>query len=281
LFALLAASATAGACQTRGAAPPSLPEHAMTELVTAIKAKDPAATLEARRLGPASAPAVIPLTRDADAEVREIALLCLAETGGNGAVTAMLAGVGDADPMVRAAALKGLERRATSTDIPGLAATLARADDPLARNLIALRIGALGTAGNLAALADACASHEDDLTSEGCVTARAWLGDPAARSEFVQRMGAARDRTLARYLDYAGRIRAPWLVPALVPVLDDTTPVRWIGVDGVPGPENLRAADVAVNLLAAIGGRPFSFPVSERTNYSVEQRAEVRRLFAR
>ena len=39
----------------------------------------------------AAAPTLVPLSRDADEDVREIALLCLAETGGAGAVRAMLA----------------------------------------------------------------------------------------------------------------------------------------------------------------------------------------------
>jgi hypothetical protein len=183
--------------------------------------------------------------------------------------------------MVRAAALKGLERHASHDDMPRLLTALARVEDPTARSEVAILIGSLGAAADLRPLTQACAAYADAMTVHGCVTARAWIGDPTARAEFTRQMGAARERELARYLEHAGRIRAPWLVPALVPLLADTTPVKWIGADGLPGPETLRAADVAVNLLAAITGRRFGFPISDRVNYTEAQRAEVRAALSR
>jgi len=269
------------ACQTRTAAPAAAHRaHTggrMSDLAGQVRARDPSATLLAAELGPAAAPALVPLSRDANEEVREIALLCLAETGGAGAVRAMLARLNDSAPMVRSAALKGLERQARSGDVPALLHGVEATDDAGARRYLALIAGSLGSASDVPALQRVCGRFTDPETGEGCLTALAQLGDPAARAEFARRLAGARDRELARYLEYAERIRAPWLVPALAPLLSNLTPVRWIGVDGLPGPENLRAADVAVNLIAAITGRHFSFEVSPRVNYDDAQLAEVRK----
>ena len=102
-------------------------------------------------------------------------------------------------------------------------------------------------------------------------------GDPAGQAEFIRNLHAAKDRDLARYLEYAGAIKAKWLLPALLPILDDKTPLVRIGVDGLPQqPEHLRACDIAVNLVAAISGHRFSFRVAGNVNYSEEQIAEVR-----
>ncbi|MGE5090891.1 MAG: HEAT repeat domain-containing protein [Bacillota bacterium] len=269
------------ACQTRPA-PPAAAHRTqaggrMSDLVQQVRAKDPSATLLAAELGPAAAPTLVPLTRDADEEVREIALLCLAETGGAGAVRAMLARLNDSAPMVRSAALKGLEQQAGSGDVPALLHGVEATDDAGARRYLALITGRLGSASDLPTLQRVCSRFTDDESAEGCLTALAQLGDPAARAEFARRLTAARDRELARFLEYAERIKAPWLVPALAPLLSNLTPVRWIGVDGLPGPENLRAADIAVNLIAAITGKQFSFPLSPRVNYTPEQLEEVRR----
>jgi hypothetical protein len=277
----LALAGPGAACQTRTSPPGNArrPEgqRRMSDLVQQVRAKDPSATLLAADLGPAAAGTLVPLTRDADDDVREIALLCLAETGGAGAVRAMLARLNDSAPMVRSAALRGLERQAKAADVPALLHGVEATDDAGARRYLALVIGRLGSAADLPTLQRVCGRFTDGETGEGCLTALAQLGDPASRTEFARRMDAARDRELARFLEYAERIGAPWIVPALARLLTNLTPVRWIGVDGLPGPENLRAADIAVNLIAAITGKQFSFPLSQRVNYSPEQLAEVRR----
>jgi hypothetical protein len=252
-------------------------EHRVSELVAQVRAKDPAATLLAREIGAPAAAELIPLTKDADEEVREIALLCLAETGGIRAVRAMLARLNDGGPMVRGAALRGLERQAAAADVPALLHALEATDDAGSRRYLALLIGRLGSGADVGGMQRICGAYQDAETDEGCVTAQAQLGDGPMRAEFNRRLSSTKDRTLGRYLEYAERISAPWLLPALASLLADLTPVRWIGVDGMPGPHNLRAADIAVNLIAQITGRHFSFPLGPRVNYSPEQLEEVRR----
>ncbi len=282
LAALLLCCGGGAACQTRTqASPDRLRAGArVSDLTAQVRAKDPSATLLAAELGPAAAPALVPLTRDADEEVREIALLCLAETGGNGAVRAAIARLNDSAPMVRGAALRGLGRLAGADNVPALLHALDATDDAGARRYVALLIGRLGSAGDVPALRTACQRLHDPDSEEGCVAALAQLGDAPMREEFARRLTTTTDRALARYLDDAEQIHARWLLPALATRLSDTSEIRWIGVDGLPGPKSLRVADVALNLIAAISGRTFSFTPAPNVRYTDDQLAEVRAAVA-
>ncbi len=262
------------------AAPARPPRAHMADLIAQVRAADPMSVITARADGPGAAADLVPLTHDADPQVREIALLCLAETGGPPAVPAFLASLGDGEPVVRATALRGLTRRAAAGDVPAMLAALRRVEDPGTRADLVLQVARLGTPADRPALADRCAGWHDAESTTACVTALAWLGDDAARRDFTNRLIASRDRTRARYLEYAGQIHAAWLLPALAAVLADTEPVRWIGVDGGPPPETLRACDVAVNLIASITGHRFRFPVAPDRNYSAAEIAEVRTFVA-
>ena len=282
-WALLAlAFATAASCQTGTARGSSVQRRGrMSDLIAQVRAHDPSATLLAAEMGPSAAESLIPLTRDSNEEVREIALLCLAETGGSGAVRAALARLNDPAPMVRGAALRGLERLVRPADVPALLHALEATDDAGARRYVALLIGRIGAPRDIPALQAACGKRADTDTQEGCVAALAQLGDPPMREEFLRRLTTSRDRALARMLEYAEAIRAAWLLPALGQLLDDRTEIRWIGVDGLPGPKSLRVADIALNLIAEISGHRFSFPVAPNVNYTDAQLAEARSVAGR
>jgi HEAT repeat protein len=253
----------------------------VADLIAQVRAADPRATLTAKSEGPTAAPGLVPLTHDPDAQVREIALLCLAETGGAPAVPAFLDRLGDSEPVVRATAMRGLARRAVSSDVPAMLDAARHVDDPVARAALVVQVARVGAAADRPALAHVCSSWHDDESTLGCVTALAWLGDESAQRDFANRLITSRDRARLRYLEYAEQIRAAWLLAALAEVLSDTDPVRWIGVDGGPPPETLRACDIAVNLIAAITGHGFTFAVSPRRNYPPAEIAEVRAFVAR
>lgn len=278
LPALLILVASSGARQTRppaGGVPGRAARPAVTDLIAPVTARDPMATLTAQAIGPAAAADLVPLTRDADEEVREIALLSLAETGGIRAVRAMIVRLNDPAPMVRAAALKGVDRQASGSDVPALIHALEATDDTISRRYLGLLIGRLGSAADIEPTRKVFATFTDGDTGAGFVTALAKLGDKPAQAEFNRRLGTAGDRELLRYLESAEQVAAPWLLPALVPLLANRTPLRWIGIDGLPGPENLRAADIAASLIAKITGHKFSFAIAPNVNYTDEQLAEV------
>lgn len=255
---------------------PKASRKTVADLVAQVRAADPAATIAAREAGTAATPALVPLTHDANAEVREIALLCLAETGGPEAVRALLDRTADDDPTVRAAALRGLHRRATAADGAALLDAATRVADPDTHQALLVLLGQVQAIAELPALRDRCAHESNAVVQDGCIVARAWLGDDAGREAFRQRLIASRGRARAQWVGWAEQIRAAWLVPALPSLLDDEEPVRWIGVDGRPGPETLRVCDVAVNLVTEITGRRWSFAVRANVQYTPRQRDEVR-----
>jgi len=248
----------------------------MQDLTRQVLDKQPAATLTARQIGPSANIELIKLTRNDDAKVRLIAAYCLDETGGPDAAIAFARLALDNDGQVRGAALGGLHHHYAQVPPVNLLEAFDQSPVPYVRQqlmLIAAKVPGVTTA-EIQKRHDA---EKDPQAKEGLVVALSERGVVPAQAEFTRALHAAKGRDLARYLDYAGSIAQPWLLPALLPILDDKTPLVWIGVDGIPNlPETLRACDIAVNLVAKISGRRFSFEVAGNVNYTDPQIAEVK-----
>jgi hypothetical protein len=248
----------------------------MQNLKQQVLDKEPAAALTARQIGPSANLELIKLTRNDDAKVRRIAIYCLNETGGADAAVAFARLTLDQDSQVRAAALEGLANHPADAVPQTLLEAFDQSPDPYVRQqlmMIAARVPGVSTAE----MQKRYEPEKDPEAKEGLVVGLAHRGDPAGQAEFIRGLHAAKDRDLARYLEYAGQIKAKWLLPALLPILDDKTPLVRIGVDGLPHlPDHLRACDIAINLVAEISGHPFSFRVAGNVNYSDEQIAEVK-----
>src|SRR5215813_12580471 len=82
----------------------------MQQLIDRVMAVDYAVVDGVKKAGPAAAPALDSLASNADPEVRELALVCLDEIGGVLAIDAFIRTLLDPEPMVRAAAMRGLHR---------------------------------------------------------------------------------------------------------------------------------------------------------------------------
>jgi hypothetical protein len=250
----------------------------MQNLIEQVLEKKPAAALTAKQIGPSANLELIKLTRNDDAKVRRIAVYCLNETGGADAAVAFARLTLDDDSQVRAAALEGLARHPGDIVPQTLLEAFDQSRDAYARQqlmMIAAKVPGVSTAE----IQKRYEPEKDQEVKEGLVVAMAHRDDPAGQAEFIRNLHAAKDRDLARYLEYAGEIKAKWLLPALLPILDDKTPLVRIGVDGLPRgrqPEHLRACDIAVNLVAEISGHRFSFRVVGNVNYTDEQIAEVK-----
>lgn len=249
------------------------------ELVRQVQNREPRAVLLAAEVGAAANPRLVALLSDPTPKVRRVALYCLKETGGPDAVRAFVAMLGDPDAQVRAAAMGGLEARYADAE-PGLAAELldvyARAPDAALKTPLALLLGRLADTdvGRLRALLDA---ETSPLPREALLAAAAKKGDLAARQDFAELLKAARGDALERWMALAEYVGAPWILPSLLPALDDETPVVWIGVDARPEkPSYLTARDMAAKLTAAITGHTFSFAPAPPPNLGPEEAAEVR-----
>ena len=254
----------------------------MDLLIKNILDKQPGATRMAKELGSFVSPRIKHLATNEDAVVREIAIRCLTQSGGDGVTDVLVNALLDESPSVRAAALGGLRHRLDAKTYPQLLQAYERVLDPQHRQEIALLIGRIDGA-KVNDLRRICDKEQVPEAREGCVAALAKLGDHKAQKEFVRLLHASSGRHRRRFLEYVDYIHQTWVLKDLLPVLDDKSPLTHIGVDDVPGPgpEYLRACDIVINLIAEIGGLNFSFPVNRKTNYSDVQVDEVRRALLR
>lgn len=252
----------------------------MQDLIQQVLDKQPAAALTARQIGPKANLELIKLTRNDDAKVRRVAVYCLTETGGADAASAFVRLTLDPDSQVRGAALEGLAKHPAEAAPQSLLDAYGQSHDPYVRQqlmIIAAQVQGVSTAE----IRKRYDGENDPEAKEGLVVALAHRADPDGEAEFIRRLQTSKNRDLARYLEYAGEIKAPWLLPALLPVLDDKTPLVRIGVDGLPNqPEHLRACDIAVNLAAEISRQRFSFRVAGNVNYTDAQIVEVKAYLA-
>lgn len=249
----------------------------MQALIESVLNKDPAATLLAREVGPSANPQLQKLAGNPDAKVRRIALYCLSETGGPDAAETFVEALSDDNSQVRGAALEGLFSHPDPVVYEALSRTFDTSTDPYVRQQIPMIIASMQISVNVAALKTRCWKEEDPEVREGCIVALARLNDCEAQAEFVKRLHASRDDDRARYLEYCEYIHASWLLKPLIPILDDKSPIVRIGIGHPDFKEYLRGCDIAVDLIAFISGKTFSFKTGGADHYTDEQIAEVRK----
>lgn len=252
------------------------------DVVRGVLAKDYGVQLAAKQLGAAAVPSLAPLTRDADAEVRELAVYCLDQASGPGVGEALVGVVGDADEQVAAAAVKALHRHVTAPLYGALLAAYDRRPSAFVLRELALVMARLRgqiPGSDLAARAKVETVPE---AQEGLLVARARLGDAEAREVFVARLHGARGAEQRRFLEYVAYQDDPWPAKHLAPLLDDETAVLRIGVDARPDLiDTLRVCDLALVLAVTLASLRPSFPVVRAKNYGHAERDEVKALLAR
>lgn len=250
----------------------------MDALKEAVVAQDAGGLALVRSSGPTAAATLRELLRHPEAGVRALAILCLLEARVPEAVEACREAALDANPQVRATAVRGLSLLLEPARAALLLELYDRATDPETRRQLALAYGRVDKA-DPSALRKRREAEREPAALEGLAVAGARLGDKDAQAEFGRLLQAAGDPDgRRRFLEYAELLRAPWLLKALLPVLDDLTPLFRTGADGrAELPEHLRACDAAATLAAAVSGRKFSFAVGRAAAYPPAAIDEVRR----
>jgi HEAT repeat protein len=249
----------------------------MSKITELALHKERMAILEARKQGKAALSELFTLAQHEDGEVREIALYGLDEIADRKASPTFAKALLDPEPMVRGVAMRALHKRPDPDVMAELWDAYDQSPEPVIRHNVALILGRLGSPPvDLDELGKRYESEADDLAKEGLIVALAKLGDEGARQRFVDLLHASRYRDRGRFLEHCDYLNDRWILPALEPLLDDPTPLLRVGVDGLPGPEYLRASDMALNLIARISGWGFSFPIGGRINYAPHELAEAR-----
>lgn len=274
-------------------------------VVEGVRARDYTVQLVARTLGGAANTELAELLQDPDAEVRELAVHCLDESGGPGAAEALVPALLDEDLQVSMAAAKALHTHGAPHLVRPLLSTYDLRPEPPVLRELALVLGRLegwvpveellrklvpvvgGLVGPppvelkrryfVSELKQRYLAESDAQAKEGLLWALARLGDEEARREFAARLEGSAGTERKRYLDGVAYLGQPWVLKALLPVLDDRTPLVRVGVDARPDLiDTLRACDIALELIAKIGKARFSFPVPRPENYSDAELAEAK-----
>ncbi|WP_394838685.1 HEAT repeat domain-containing protein [Pendulispora rubella] len=251
----------------------------LAALAQAVRQKDYGAQLVARQGGADAVDALAPLLADADEEVRELAVHCMAETGDPRAGDALVQLTVDSDPQVAMAAARAMHRLGGARSVPALLAALPRSDEPLVRRELGMAIGRFAGPGKIPDLRERLAEEQSPVAHQGILAALARMGDDPSREAFAAALSETGGMARKPWLDLAEYIEQPWLITPLGVVLDDPTPVLRVGVDARPDLiQALRACDLAVVLIAKLGAATFSFPVTRAKNYSAEEISEVKRF---
>lgn len=163
-------------------------------LVTQLGAADPtdraaAARLLARRNDVGPDPLLTRLAEEQDPEVRGEMLLALGRKGGQAVWPVLLKALGDGDPVIRRAALRGLERcpdpRAVAPLMEILTGKASETDD---RNLAAQTLGMIASAEVVRALTTYIEAQiaAGQVPISTAVLALAWTGEPAGVPALVK-----------------------------------------------------------------------------------------------
>jgi HEAT repeat protein len=246
-------------------------------IVDRVKNKEYAVQIEAKAAGAAAVPELGKLLQDPDEEVRLLAVHCLVATADPGAATPLGWALFDQDPQTAMAAAKGLHAVATAAQVPALLQAYDRQGESLVKREIALVLGRVAGPAGVPELKKRWENASDVGGREGLTAALARLGDDDARDAFTKALLGSSGPDRLRYLELAEYISQPWLLKPLGEVLDDTTAVLRVAVDARPDLiQALRACDIALVLIAKIGGATFSFAVTRAHNYSAGELAEAR-----
>lgn len=240
-----------------------------------ILAGDWSAAETAKQVGPPAVAQIRDLLTNEDRRVRIITMTSIEEAGGPDAAPALAEGLLDADQQGRTTAARGLHKHPDPTLYRRFLEIYDESKDPYVKQQIPIIIARNeGKIADYSGLVERWDREQDPTAREGLTVGLAKLGHEPARAEFVQRLHGATGPSLDQYLKHSEFIHQQWLLKGLAPILLDETKLRYLGPHGKD--VDLRACDIALNLIGDIAGWRFSFKQSARANYTPEQRTEVK-----
>lgn len=252
----------------------------MEQLKALILKVDPTAILRAQTLGRSAGPALRELAKNPDDAVRVLALQCLAAAAPPDAGAAFAAALTDSNEQVTSVA--GGALLAAPPDpklLPALMEAIDKASYGSARGLAARVIGRFDAGADVEGLRKRWEKELDPSAKEGETMGLSRLGVKEAREDFLVRLQASTGWRRRDYLEVHVRyVGQPWILKPLIGVLDDTTKLINLNVDGLDEPpKDVRACDLAVTRVIQISGRKFTFKAEDYKIYTPQEIDEVRR----
>ncbi|MCB9845609.1 MAG: hypothetical protein H6811_06455 [Phycisphaeraceae bacterium] len=248
-----------------------------------MRAHDWSAVQLAQGMGPSAVSQVRPFLTSGDEVQRLLAVDCVAAAGGKDAPDILLQMAADPYEQVRGNASVALNR------LPpvGRSARIGevydgtRRDDFVRRQL-AMVLGRVEDkdAGRVltARLESPDIAVESIEVVDALVAALARRGDAPSRTRFALHLSEARGKRIASLVDLSKYIDQPWLIRAWGPVLANRDIALVLATHEIT--VERRACDLAVDEIARLSQRQFTFPIAPYGQYRPEQIAEVRTFAA-
>jgi len=241
---------------------------------------------EIARLGPAEVPALRELARSPEREVRRSTLTALTVMNPPNCEDVYLQAIRDAEDDLPYIALEGLEARLEPRHQPELLAIFDAREEGGYRAEIARTVGTLEGRGDFWELRRRADVEQDEDAREGLRMALARMGDGPSRQEIARRIPTLREHRKRLFLQHEMEyLKAPWILKALLPLLDDQEVhldmrAVWHGQPGAEIPPEFRqkerVCDRAAVWVAEISGFRFSFPTERMVEFAESQLEEVR-----
>jgi HEAT repeat protein len=229
---------------------------------------------EAQRQGVSALPTVQTYAKSKNSTSRQIAMACASRIGGEQAAQILTAGLADADINVQLTAAKELDSGKFPSAFPAIVEHLARGNDDLVREFLALDAGYIPGDRTIAVLRPLAAGPGGLATNARMALAK--LKDEWARDLLVKDLSSPIARTRYEALDQLRYVDDQQFVPNAKRLLDDLEPARRIGT--ARNPRFRRVCDQAVDTLAFLLKLNPSFLIAPEKIYTPEQLAQFRRL---
>jgi len=208
-----------------------------------------------------------------DADVRELALLCLHYAGGSPARQGIIASLNDKAEAVRSVACRFLPDHEDSADLPVLVQQLTVNADAYVREHVALSIGRLGNAEAAQPLNNQLKQETDPDAKRAIMLALARLRDKPMRQAYLAEFGDSEPRVRVQALEDFLYVRDDTCLPYIRPLLDDLVDAKNVAPAGHR--YHIRVCDVAVQVLDSYFGHPFDFEVQLNKRYKPEELNKV------
>ncbi len=205
-------------------------------------------------------PVLLKLTKNADWEVRQLSLICLAHFKTRQSAYALAEALLDEDINVRGYAAGLLQEADDPIILPQLLTALKKSEDDHVRAKIVLAIGRIGNEEAKEELKKMLLHEQDRTTRANMVQALARLQDEDSRQkilgELKSPMAKVKDKAIQK-VEYIGDKEMAWELESL---LEDKNPAVTLTASATQA-VTVRINEAAVKAIAVIYKQPFSFRI--------------------
>lgn len=225
-----------------------------------ILKKDWQVTEYVGRMDKSIIPLLLKLAKNADGEVRQLSLICLAPFKTRESAQALADALLDEDVNVRGYAAGLLQDAYDPIILPKLLMALKKSEDEHVRAQIVLIIGRIGNEETKEELKKMLALEKDKTTRANIIQALARLGDEDSRQKILNELKSSTPKIRFEAIQKMEYVGDKEMALHLEPLLDDQTPATTLTASATQA-VTLRINEVAVKAIAVIYNQPFSFRI--------------------